>query len=100
MIALIAAALQPPPMDSTQSAAIPADARAAIARANDDWLPAMRRQDATAIVEPYADDGVFVLATGECMKGRAAIEQLMRDRFTRTGRIVGGTLQQDGLVAA
>lgn len=44
----------------------------------------MQRQDAKAIVEPYADDAVFVLATGESVRGRAAIEQLMRNRFRRT----------------
>jgi uncharacterized protein (TIGR02246 family) len=80
--------------------AVPADARAAIERANNDWLPAMKRQDARAIAEVYADDGVFVLPSGDSVKGRAAIEQLMRDRFSRTGPVVGGTLTQDTLVAA
>ena len=77
---------------------VPADARAAIAAANAAWVPAMRRQDVAAIVEPYAEDGVFVTATGESVKGRAAIGQLMRDRFAKTGRMVAGTIAQDGLV--
>jgi uncharacterized protein (TIGR02246 family) len=85
---------------SNGRAAIPADARAAIDRANGDWLPAMKRQDARAIAEVYADEGVFVLPNGDSVKGRAAIEQLMRDRFSRTGPVVDGTLQQDNLVAA
>ena len=84
---------------SSSSHAVPAEARAAIARANDEWLPAMKAQDAKAIVEPYADEGVFVTATGESVKGRAAIEQLMRERFSRSGRVLGGTLRQDDLVA-
>jgi uncharacterized protein (TIGR02246 family) len=96
---VVAALLQAAPPASSRGATVPADARAAIARANDDWLPAMQRQDAKAIVEPYADDGVFVMPTGEAVKGRAAIEQLMRDRFARTGRVLGGSLQQDDLVA-
>jgi uncharacterized protein (TIGR02246 family) len=101
-ILLVAAAVQAqanitPSTPSTQ--AIPDGARADIARANDDWLPAMRRQDAQAIAEPYADDAVFVAATGESVNGRAAIAQLMRDRFSRSGRVVGGTLKQDGLIA-
>jgi uncharacterized protein (TIGR02246 family) len=79
---------------------VPADARAAIARANDDWLGAMQRQDARAIVEPYAEDGVFVLATAKAVTGRAAIERLMRERFRTSGRIVSGTLHQDDLVVA
>jgi uncharacterized protein (TIGR02246 family) len=100
-ILLVAATLQAQAdiTPSAQSAqAIPADARAAIARANADWLSAMERQDAQAVVEPYADDAVFVPATGESVSGRAAIAQLMRNRF-RAGHVVGGELKQDGLVA-
>jgi uncharacterized protein (TIGR02246 family) len=92
--------LQTSPTEAGAAGAVPADARAAIARANDDWLPAMKRQDARAIAEVYADDGVFVLPSGDSVKGRAAIEQLMRDRFSRTGPVVGGALTQDNLVAA
>jgi uncharacterized protein (TIGR02246 family) len=94
-VLLFALQTSPAPAD-----AVPADARAAIARANGDWLPAMRRQDAKAIADVYADEGVFVLPNGDSVKGRAAIEQLMRDRFSRTGPVVGGTLKQDDLVVA
>ncbi len=92
--------LQASPAAASAADAVPVDARAAIARANDDWLPAMKRQDAKAIAEVYADDGVFVLPGGDSVKGRAAIEQMMRERFRRTGPVVGGTLTQDNLVAA
>jgi uncharacterized protein (TIGR02246 family) len=85
---------------SPAAGAVPADALAAIERANNDWLPAMKRQDAKAIAEVYADEGVFVLPNGDSVKGRPAIEQLMRDRFSRTGPVVGGTLKQDNLVVA
>ncbi len=77
---------------------VPADARATIAAANAAWVPAMQRQDTAAIVEPYADDAVFVTATGESVQGRAAIARLMRDRFAKTGRLVAGTIAEDGLV--
>jgi uncharacterized protein (TIGR02246 family) len=96
---LIAAAVQAQPNPTRSAPPIPVEARAAIARANEEWLPAMKRQDAAAVVEPYADDAVFVTATGESVKGHAAIAQLMRDRF-KAGRVVGGTLQQDDLVSA
>ena len=82
---LLAAALQPPASATRSTQPIPDDARVAIARANTDWLPAMQRQDADAIVDPYADDAVFVTATGESVKGREAIARLMRDRFRRAG---------------
>lgn len=97
---LLVLTLQTSPAAATAAGAVPADARAAIERANSDWLPAMKRQDAQAIAEVYADDGVFVLPNGDSVKGRAAIEQLMRDRFSRTDPVVGGTLTQDNLVAA
>lgn len=96
---LLVAVLQTSSSASTP-ADVPADARAAIARANNDWLGAMQRRDARTVVEPYADDGVFVLATGESVKGRAAIEQMMNDRFSRMGHVTGGTIHQDGLIAA
>jgi uncharacterized protein (TIGR02246 family) len=60
----------------------------------------MQREDAKAIAEPYTDDAVFVLATGEAVRGRDAIEQLMRRRFSTMGRVTSGTLRQENLVAA
>jgi len=99
VISLLLFALQAPPA-LPAAGAIPADARATIDRANNEWLPAMQRQDAKAIAEAYADEGVFVLPNGDSVKGRAAIEQLMRERFSRTGPVAGGTLTQDNLVAA
>jgi len=87
-----------PSLSAAPPERVPAEARTAIAAANAAWVPAMQRQDVAAIVEPYADDAIFVTATGESVKGRAAIGQLMRDRFAKTGRLVAGTIAQDGLV--
>jgi ketosteroid isomerase-like protein len=77
---------------------IPAEARRTIAKANADWLEAMKRQDAGAIAEPYDSAAVFVTATGESVRGRSAIEALMRERFATTGRVTGGKIVQDGLL--
>lgn len=85
---------------SAQTAAsdnsILASARPTIAAANAGWLGAMKREDAATIVAPYADSALFILPNGDVYRGRAAIEQLMRDRFAR-GKVVGGWLKQDGL---
>ena len=59
----------------------------------------MKRGDAAATAEPYADDAVFVTASGESVRGRAAIEALMRDRFASSGHAVSGTIEDDGLTA-
>jgi uncharacterized protein (TIGR02246 family) len=75
-------------------------ARTTIAKANADWVDAMKRQDVPAIVEPYADDATFVTATGEAVRGRSAIAQLMRERFVKTGRVTTARIVQDGITAA
>ena len=80
-----------------QESTIPTDARATIEAANADWIPALKRHDADAIAAAYADDGVFVTATGDVFRGRAAVAQLMHDRFATMGAVVSGSLVQDGV---
>jgi len=75
---------------------IPAEARQTIATANADWLPAMKRQDAAAVAAPYANDGLFVAATGQTAVGPEGVARLMRERFAAT-RVIDGSLVQDGL---
>jgi uncharacterized protein (TIGR02246 family) len=76
---------------------IPAAARKAIAAANAAWLEAMKHQDATAIAAIYGDEAVFVTPGGEALRGRAAIEKFERDRFATAGRVLTGTIEDDGL---
>jgi uncharacterized protein (TIGR02246 family) len=65
---------------------------------NADWLPALRRKDATAIAAPYADDGLLVTATGESFRGRAAVEEAMRASIAAMSDVqIGGRLVQDGI---
>ena len=78
---------------------IPAPARRAIDEANAEWLNAMKRADARAVAAPFQDDAVFVTSTGESVRGRAAIEQMMRNRFVSGGHAVDGTIKQDGVMA-
>lgn len=78
---------------------IPAAAQRTIEEANAAWMGAMKRADAAATVEPYADDAVFVTASGESVRGRVGIEKLMSDRFASSGHAVDGTIQEDGLTA-
>lgn len=76
---------------------VPPAVKQTIAKANNDWLTAMKAQDAAGVAAPYADDAVFVLPTGDSVQGRAAIERMSRERFARTGRVVDGTIGDDGL---
>ncbi len=82
------------PVQASQE--IPPQARAEIKAANDAWLPAMQAQDASAVIEPYDEEAVFVTPDGRSVTGRAAIAELMTQRFA-AGRVVGGSLAQDGL---
>jgi uncharacterized protein (TIGR02246 family) len=92
-----AAAQQPVPGDTT---GIPASVRAMIDSVNADWIPALNRRDAAGIAAPYADDGVLITATGESFRGRAAVEQAMRESVARITGTVSGRLVQDGLTRA
>ena len=87
---------QSAPAASVDTAAVLRAARPTIDSANAAWLPAMQRQDAAAVAEPYTDSAVFVTGTGETVVGRAAVARLMQQRFARR-RVIGGELVQDGL---
>lgn len=73
-----------------------ASAKPYIERANEEWLPAMKRQDAKTIASPYASDGIFLTAAGETFIGRDAIEGFYRQRFAKGGHVIGGSLSHDG----
>lgn len=76
----------------------PTAADAAIRAANADWLPALRRADAGALAAPYAADGLFVTASGEVLRGRAAVERLYAQRLAAMARVLDGQLQHEGSV--
>ena len=57
----------------------------AVRKANSDWVAAVKTGDAAAIVAPYREDAVFVLADGTYIRGRAEIEKLYRVGFERRG---------------
>jgi uncharacterized protein (TIGR02246 family) len=79
------------------TAAILASARPEIAAANAAWLPGLKQRNAAASVAPYADSGLFVLADGSVVRGRAAIAKMYVDRFPRIQGIRDGAVVQDGL---
>jgi ketosteroid isomerase-like protein len=67
-----------------------------IEHANGDWVRAMKARDAAAIAAAYADDGVFVLADGTEVKGRAAVQALYeKASAAATASITGGGIAPD-----
>jgi uncharacterized protein (TIGR02246 family) len=76
----------------------------AVRKANEEWVAAVKSGDAATIAAPYADDAVFILADGTCVRGRAEIEKMYRAGFERAGvassaRIVSKRLVVDGDLA-
>jgi uncharacterized protein (TIGR02246 family) len=103
--ALAGAAATPSP-ERPQVAPAGTDPRllSAIEKANTEFEAAMTKSDTATIVAPYAADAVFVTADGIAMKGLAAIEELYRARFAKSGlaletRIESQQLMLDGDVA-
>ncbi len=78
--------------------------RRAVRKANSDWVAAVKTGDAAAIVAPYKEDALFILADGTCIRGRAEIEKLYRVGFESRGvassaRIDSRSLTVDGDLA-
>lgn len=65
----------------------------AIAQANSEWATAMKTGDAAVIARPYLDDAVFVGVDGSSFRGRAAIEELYRERFRKNGLAAGTRIE-------
>jgi uncharacterized protein (TIGR02246 family) len=69
----------------------------AVEKANSDWAAAMKTGDAATIVAPYAEDGIFVAIDGSCIRGRAEIEKMYRERFERNGFAVSTKIEPRSL---
>ena len=76
-----------------------AEAMPFIQRANSEWSRAMKSGDADAIAEPYAIDAVFVTVDGNGIRGRSAIRDFYRTRFSAKAPIVLATIERRGAVA-
>jgi ketosteroid isomerase-like protein len=73
-------------------------ARREIAAGNTAWIEGMKRADARLIASSYAEDAVDCSPTGECIKGRAAIERQFQDRVEKLGRAQSASVTSKGSV--
>ena len=71
---------------SAQTVAIDPVARRGIDSGNQAWVTGMKDGKAALIAATYAENAVDCAATGECVKGRAAIEDYIRARIAKLGR--------------
>jgi ketosteroid isomerase-like protein len=68
-----------------QSGAIESGARKEIDAGNQAWVDGMKQGRAAPIAATYAEDAIDCGPTGDCIQGRAAIEQHMKDQFEKLG---------------
>lgn len=59
---------------------------------------AVKTGDAATIAAPYANDAVFILADGTCIRGRAEIEKMYRAGFERGGVAASARIDSKKLV--
>jgi len=65
----------------------------AIEKANSEWGVAMKAGDAVPIAAAYLDDAVFVGPDGSCTRGKGAIEEMYRERFSRRGKALSTRIE-------
>jgi len=71
---------------AAQTQAIDPAARKDIDAGNQAWATGLKEGKAALIAATYAENALDCTATGECMKGRAAIEDYMKARIAKLGR--------------
>jgi uncharacterized protein (TIGR02246 family) len=65
----------------------------AIEKANSEWGVAMKAGEAAPIAAPYLEDAVFVGPDGSCTRGKAAIEAMYRERFSKRGKALSTRIE-------
>jgi ketosteroid isomerase-like protein len=81
-----------------QTGAIDPAARKDIDAGNQAWVTGMKEGRAAPIAATYAENAVDCAATGECVKGRAAIEDYMKARIAKLGRAISASATSLGSV--
>ncbi len=87
------------PVVAQSAAAQPQDPKLAeaVAKANSEWLTAMKTGDAAVIAAPYAERGMFVFPDGSTIQGRDAVEKMYQTRFEQRGRAVSTSIDSKKL---
>lgn len=93
-----------PAIGAAQIGAIDPAARKDIDAGNQAWVRGMKDGRTAPIASTYAENAVDCSATGECLKGRAAIEDYLKTRIAKLGRATSasaislGSVQQGDFV--
>jgi len=81
-----------------QTANIDPGARRGIEAGNQAWIDGMKQGAAAPIAATYAASAVDCAPNGECIRGRAAIEQHLRERIAKFGRARSASVTSMGSV--
>ena len=73
-------------------------ARKGIDAGNQAWIDGVKRGEAAPIAATYADNALDCGPTGECVRGRVAIEQQIKSLFAKRGRAQGAQVSSVGSV--
>jgi ketosteroid isomerase-like protein len=73
-------------------------ARKGIDAGNQAWIDGVKAGEAAPIAATYADDALDCGPTGECVRGRVAIEQHIKDLFAKRGHAMGAQVSSMGSV--
>lgn len=76
--------------------AIDAAARKAIDAGNQAWIDGMKTGNAAEIARTYAEDAVDCTPSGDCIRGRAALENYFGERLSKTGRAQSASVMSAG----
>jgi ketosteroid isomerase-like protein len=83
---------------AAQTGTIDPATRKDIDAGNQAWVTGMKDGRAAPIAATYAENAVDCAPTGECVKGRAAIEDYMRTRIAKLGRAIAASATSLGSV--
>ena len=95
---VVASLLLMVPASVAQSGRIEAEARKGIDAGNQAWIDGMKQGLAAPIAATYTQDGLDCSPTGECIRGRAAIEQHIREQIEKLGRAISASVKSVGSV--
>jgi ketosteroid isomerase-like protein len=87
-----------PPACLAQSAAIEPGARREIDAGNQAWVDGVKQGKAASIAATYTEDATDCGPTGDCIQGRTAIEQHMKDQFGKLGHAQSASVTSMGSV--
>jgi ketosteroid isomerase-like protein len=95
---MVAACLLVSPACFAQGGSIEAAARKGIDAGNKAWIDGMKQGMAAPIAATYAEEALDCCAAGECIRGRSAIEQHMKEEIEKLGHAESASVKSMGSV--